>query len=74
MFAFTECDGPAKHSLSSFRVLVLPGLLWKLYARHGRGDAQVFAFTNHTVLPEALEKWPVSLIEKLPAAAHADHL
>jgi starch phosphorylase len=26
---------------------------------------QVFAFTNHTVLPEALEKWPVSLIEKL---------
>lgn len=27
--------------------------------------AQVFAFTNHTVLPEALEKWPVSLMEKL---------
>lgn len=27
--------------------------------------AQVFAFTNHTVLPEALEKWPVSLVEKL---------
>ena len=26
---------------------------------------QVFAFTNHTVLPEALEKWPVSLLEKL---------
>lgn len=27
--------------------------------------AQVFAFTNHTVLPEALEKWPISLMEKL---------
>ena len=26
---------------------------------------QVFSFTNHTVLPEALEKWPVSLMEKL---------
>lgn len=26
---------------------------------------QVFHYTNHTVLPEALEKWPASLIEKL---------
>ena len=30
-----------------------------------RPALQVFSFTNHTVLPEALERWPVSLIEKL---------
>jgi starch phosphorylase len=26
---------------------------------------KVFFFTNHTVLPEALEKWPVPLMEHL---------
>ena len=26
---------------------------------------RVFSFTNHTVLPEALEKWPVELVEAL---------
>ena len=52
--------------------IAVPELMRVLLDDHGLGwtaawglATKVFAFTNHTVLPEALEKWPVSLIEKL---------
>jgi starch phosphorylase len=45
------------------RILVdLEGLSWK---KSWDICTRVFAYTNHTLLPEALEKWSVSLFEKL---------
>ena len=52
--------------------IAVPELMRLLMDDHGLGwtkawelCTKVFAFTNHTVLPEALEKWPVSLMEKV---------
>jgi len=52
--------------------LAIPELLRLLQDRHRLGwdeawdiSMRVFSYTNHTLLPEALETWPVELFEKL---------
>ncbi|CAL8077178.1 unnamed protein product [Calicophoron daubneyi] len=45
------------------RILVdLEGLDWK---KAWDISCRTFAYTNHTILPEALERWPVSLLEHI---------
>lgn len=45
------------------RLLVdIEGLLWD---NAWNIVTQVYSFTNHTVLPEAMEKWPVGMVQKL---------
>ncbi|CAG9464659.1 unnamed protein product [Pedinophyceae sp. YPF-701] len=53
-------------------VIAVPELMRLLIDDCGLGwtksweiTTKVFAFTNHTVMPEALEKWPVQMMEKL---------
>ena len=52
--------------------LVIPELMRLLIDREGLGWDQAWeitthatGYTNHTILPEALEKWPVSMMERL---------
>ncbi|CAH8637562.1 unnamed protein product [Heterobilharzia americana] len=45
------------------RILVdLEGLEWK---KAWDISCRTFAYTNHTILPEALERWPVTLLEHI---------
>lgn len=44
--------------------------LFELLGNNGKGENNKFysrtiAYTNHTVLPEALEKWPQDIMRKL---------
>jgi len=52
--------------------LAIPEAMRLLMDDHGLGwdvawdlTVRLFAYTNHTVLPEALETWPVSLLERM---------
>ncbi len=54
---------PAISIAEMMRILIdVNGLKWEEAWRLTRG---VFSYTNHTLLPEALESWPVALLERL---------
>ncbi|GLQ53547.1 glycogen/starch/alpha-glucan phosphorylase [Devosia nitrariae] len=54
---------PAIAIAEMMRILVdLNGMRWAEAWKLTRG---VFSYTNHTLLPEALESWPVALLERL---------
>ncbi len=54
---------PAISVVELLRLLIdKHGLTWSEAWRIGKS---VFAYTNHTLLPEALESWPIGLMERL---------
>jgi glycogen phosphorylase len=65
-------DKAAIHLNDTHPALAVPELLRLLIDEHGMGwDAalaqcqQALSYTNHTLMPEALETWPLSMLEEL---------
>lgn len=65
-------DYVAIHLNDTHPILCIPELLRILIDEEGLNweeawliTTKVFSFTNHTILPEALEKWPLEMLKKM---------